>query len=41
MVLKDGISVKEIQDSLEEYMDIYEIPAMFRIQFEQNCLNGF
>ena len=41
MVLKDGISVKEIQDSLKEYMDIYEIPAMFRMQFEQNCLNGF
>jgi len=41
MILKDGINIKKLENLLNEYMDTYEVPSMFRYQFLTNYLNGF
>jgi hypothetical protein len=41
MVLKEGTNQFQLKEYLDEYLDTYEVPNMFRFQFIQNYLNGY
>lgn len=41
MILKEGTNQSKLYDYLQEYLDTYEVPNMFRSAFIQNYLNGF
>lgn len=41
MVLKEGTNQFQLKEYLDEYLDTYEVPNMFRYQFMQNYLNGY